>query len=258
MVCLILSTLTSPAHAWVNTSRQVIGTTVAAVGANFVGVINANVSSPAGAARLAGLSAAEQQALANSYAQQNGGNAYALYAILQVYSPEQARRFLPAADRADLAWRTGALVIQNAERMAPAGTPAPTLDMTLQDIYLEYRTATVGALSPASAIYMTTTYAAVNLAAAFSAGYTLGTGISWLIQTYAPSLDNAIGATLFNIINSLETVTTVYGQGLYEQRLLPVLDVSLSNLYTVDYSGADYGDWGTSDAISAPLCLNWC
>jgi len=253
----MLSVMTSPAHAWVNTSRQVIGTSVTAVGSNFAGVINGNVSSPAGAARLAGLSAAEQQALANSYAQSNNGNAYALYAILQVYSPEQARRFLPAADRADLAWRSGALAPQSAIRMAGSG-PSPTLDMTLQEIYLEFRTAPVGALSPAASIYMTTAFAAVNLAAAFQAGYTLGTGISWLIQTYAPSLDNAIGATLFNIINSLEVVTTAAGQGLFEQRLLIQLNVSLNTLYTVDYSGSDYGDWGTSDAIDAPLCLNWC
>jgi len=242
----------------VNTSRPTIGTTVTAVSANFVGVVNGNVSSTAGASRLAGLSAAEQQALANAYAQHNAGNVYALYAILQAYSPEQAARFLPAANRADLAWRMGTLKPQITSELAPAAGPSPSLDDTLTDIYLEFRTAPVGSLSPAASIYMTTTFAAVNLYAAFQAGYTLGTGISYLIQTYAPSLDNAIGAALYNIINSLEVASTAFSQGIFEQKLLPVLGVSLPNLYTVDYSGSDYGDWGVSDAIDSPLCLNYC
>lgn len=85
-------------------------------------------------------------------------------------------------------------------------TPLLTTDLTLEEIYLELRTATVGGLSPASAFSETMIFAGSRLVPAYAAGYTVGTVIHNLIETFDPSLNDAIGKTLDQSIADLEAL----------------------------------------------------
>lgn len=60
----------------------------------------------------------------------------------------------------------------------------------------DFRTAPVGNLSVPGALSETLSFAGGRLIAAWGVGYAVGTGISQLIQTYDPSLDDAIGGTV--------------------------------------------------------------
>lgn len=72
---------------------------------------------------------------------------------------------------------------------------------TLYEIYLSYRTAPVGALGVNAALFETALFASARLVPAFYTGYHIGTGLSMLIQTYAPALHDRIGATIYNVVN---------------------------------------------------------
>jgi hypothetical protein len=79
----------------------------------------------------------------------------------------------------------------------------PTIEYTIYEIYLSYRTAPVGALGVNAALYETAVFAGQRLAFAYGAGYTVGTVLSSLIQTYAPALHNSIGGAIYNVVNWL-------------------------------------------------------
>lgn len=87
-------------------------------------------------------------------------------------------------------------------------TNGPNVNMTLNEIYLNFRTAPVGSLGPAAAAYETTVYASRHLGVAYGAGYTIGTGISLLLQNFAPSVHMAIGGIVYGAVESLVNVFT--------------------------------------------------
>ena len=244
--------LSAPTHA-TNTSAQVIGATPVQVDANFVAVIQHNLASTSGAARLANLSNAELQDLAYAVTRRSGGNPWPVYSTIAAYSSAQAARFSAAASLAVAAY-TGTNAVAKYAMYIKAG-PVPNLDMTIQEIYLEFRTAPVGALSVEASVASTITYAAGNLAGAYGAGTLIGSGIHWLIETYAPEWDNKIGATLDGIINTMISVASyARAEGQQELDLLTVL-----GLFTYEFSnGLDLGDWGVLDDIfdAGSLCIN--
>lgn len=71
-------------------------------------------------------------------------------------------------------------------RALPAVSKAATVDMTAAEIYLEYRTAPGAALTVTSAAYETGSFIASNVVAAFTAGYAVGSAITFLASHYAP------------------------------------------------------------------------
>jgi hypothetical protein len=250
--------LTSRAHA-TDTSKAVIGTTPAAIHSRFPGVIHAHLASRAGAARLAKLSAVELQDLTYAYARNTGGNTTDLVNLAAVYAPTQLPRLKLAAANAYQAYFYPTVSTANSKlavRMKLGAGPAPTLDMTLEEIYLEFRTAPVGALSVEASIYSTASYAMINLTAAWSAGYIIGSGIHWLIETYAPSLDNLIGATLDGCLTGLAN-STVAMQGWWNYHL--DLDVFGVSIYDLGWNNVDLGDFGLfDDMISFMFDFNLC
>lgn len=89
-------------------------------------------------------------------------------------------------------------------RMKIIGGPSYLLDYTVEMIYLDFRTMPYGSLSPAAAAWETTSVISLNTLAAWGVGWTLGTMINNLIQTYAPDLEDAIGGTIAEVINELQ------------------------------------------------------
>lgn len=82
---------------------------------------------------------------------------------------------------------------------------AGLLDYTVYEIYLSYRTAPMGSLSVQAAIYETAVFAGQRLISAYGAGYAVGTALSLLIQTYAPSLHVAIGYGIYTAVDWLSS-----------------------------------------------------
>jgi len=81
----------------------------------------------------------------------------------------------------------------------------PTLDYTLYEVYLSYRTSPVGSLTVRAALYETAVFAGSRLAGAYYAGYAVGTGLSNLIQIYAPDLHDRIGGAIYNVVDWLSS-----------------------------------------------------
>jgi hypothetical protein len=131
--------------------------------------------------------------------------------------------------------------------LLPDAAPAPTRYMTLQEIYLEYRTAPVGSLGPGAALSETTIFAGANLVASWTVGYTIGTGISNLIQEYDPSLDDAIGGTVAGSIDRIDqAVNDIFSSSTSSQR--GESEYYSDGLYDYPVSSSDdpYGDWDDS------------
>lgn len=125
----------------------------------------------------------------------------------------------------------------------PRTMASPTPDMTLRDIYLEFRTAPIGSLTPASALEETAIYAGSRLVWAWGVGYAFGTGVHYLIENYDPSLDDVIGGTIQTMIDDVGTATTEFEQGNFESGIDSLFGTSLS-------SGGNYdGDWDVSESF---------
>jgi hypothetical protein len=237
-----------------NTSASVIGTTVAEVNAKFVGVITANLEKSTSTKVLASMSANELQDLAYGWARNSGGNTLALSALIQKSAPTQSARFALAITNARAAYTgtnptlTARMRLIEPEVSAPT-PPYPTLDMTLEEIYLEFRTAGEG-LSVLASLWETATFAGTNLFGAFTAGYTVGLGIDWLVQTYDPLLWDDIGnleGSLVNALGSPIATSSSFMTGLYQTELAQQMHFSMSTVY----NGVDIGSWGVADDVLA-------
>jgi len=128
-------------------------------------------------------------------------------------APEKTQEFLEHANPNDVAPVPEAVYspIKNV-RYVTGGrfikTFTPNLDMTLRQIYTGFRTSVVGGLSVKAALYETTVYASKPLQFAFYGGLAVGTGISMLMQEFAPSLHTSIGAGIYTIVETLTNTST--------------------------------------------------
>lgn len=242
-----------------DTSKAVIGVTPVAIHSKFASVIYNNLNNSSATLRLSRMSDREVQDLAYAY-ERNTGVVNDLTGLIRVRAPTQVARFMRMAANAVAAWANTNQVYRS--RMKVTYGPAPTLDMTLQEIYLEFRTAPVGSLSVEAATFSTAAYAMINLTAAWTAGYIIGSGIHWVIQTYSPSLDNQIGATMDWTLNNLAAAgTSITLQG-YAEYQMDYWSWGVS-LATLSF-GADFGDFGLFDVMSeffyVETCVNpgWC
>lgn len=134
----------------------------------------------------------------------------------------------------------------------PMQGPAPTIDMTLDEIYLEFRTAPVGSVGPAAAVAETGMYASVYVGAAWVTGTAVGTQINNIITTYDPSLSDTIGGTIAGMVDASRAAADDVTQGHYQSAIdelfgYPVTD---ANEGAADYDVAApmveyYGDGGS-------------
>lgn len=252
-------------HHAASTAAQVIGTTPEAIRHNFTGVVTRNLANAGTASRVARLSDKELHAIARHAAQgtpaERAGllklfatrlDATALVRIARAFgrAPTEAavhayadKPTRDAFDR-DVA---GLMASDPEEDEGGSGgtttpypspsPPRPTVDMTLEEIYLEYRTAPVGSLSPSGALAETSQFAGVRLSAAYGAGYAVGSGISWLIQNYAPDLNDAIGETIASMIENFWEASSDVEQGHFEAAFDQLFG------FPVTSSSDPWGDW---------------
>lgn len=171
-----------------------------------------------------------------------------LYDAIHRVAPEKSQKFLENSSTSFLAPMHDISSLQGT-RLMPARflnvqrAPNPNIEMTILQIYLDYRTAPVGSLGPLSAAYQTTTYSLGHLATAFGFGVTIGTGVSYLLQNYAPSVHNWIGEQLYNfftpIFNIFQSGTQIE---IGTAQMSMAFDFGLSALAPIfAETGGDYG-----------------
>jgi hypothetical protein len=116
----------------------------------------------------------------------------------------------------------------------------PTLDMTIEEVYLDFLTSD---LTVTAALTGATIYTATNVGLAWQAGYTVGTIISNLIETLDPDLDDDIGAAIAAAGDELAAA----GDAELQATATGQVDDSIFPSPTDDYGGDDGDDLGFDD-----------
>lgn len=143
-------------------------------------------------------------------------------------------------------------------KLDPYATPAaggtgfkPNVSMTLDEIYTGFRGMTIGETAVTAALYETAAYAGLQLTVAWGAGYGFGTGISNLMQTYAPDWYSntfvpLVGNTVTYLQNVVDKVGSFYGGSLYdlghyESSFAPTFSVPTGDQVQMETTGGDNG-----------------
>jgi hypothetical protein len=207
------------------------GETPTEVHARFAEIIEQNIRE-ADRDIVAMLSDKELSDLIAAYQHETGGKSDALIALLG------SKASSASLDRvASWVSKTAAVAPE------PTSNSGPTLDMTLREIYLEFRTAPVGSLSVRAALAETVMFAGSRVAIAYTAGYEVGTGIRWLLVNYAPAVDNAIGAGVARAVDAVRNAVNSTALGSREFNLDNIMDAPIYR------SSNYYGDFGVSSAM---------
>lgn len=252
-----------------NTSAEALGHDAASIDAKFASVIESNFSGADAEQRLNRLSDTELAAIAHHY-QANAGtqNTPLLHtfaarlsdaslmrvggAFGQAATAAAVQRYASAPVRASFLAKSSAipaLTPVDSANSAPGTTagPAPTIDMTLEEIYLEYRTAPVGSLSPASAMAETAMFASQRVFWSATVGTAVGTGISALITKYDPSLGDSIGGTIGGTIEAAELAETEVERGHYQSAYDALFDYPVTDYTAVNVQFDS--DWNVAEPM---------
>lgn len=132
------------------------------------------------------------------------------------------------------------------DRIGLGSSPAPNVDLTIREIYLDYRTAPVGSLSVRAALYETASFVSTRLTTSFATGYAVGTALNHLWSTYAPesysSASNLLGITVDWFMT--RTASVLAGSTLDHMGARDIVQIG-SFQRQVFYSGA-FGNLGSS------------
>ncbi len=244
-------------------AAQVIGTTPENIARNFTSVITRNLANGGTASRIARLSDHELEAIADIVERGSPPDRATLLKLLATRLDARAlRRVARAFGRAPVQAAVAAYASPDTRRefarLSVLGSggeggggnpypspspPRPTIDMTLREIYLEYRTAPIGSLSPQASLAETSMFSARYLGPAASTGLAIGTGIHLLIEEFAPSIDDAIGGTIGAMIENFWQASGQVAQGHFEAAFDSLFGFPLT------WSSDPYGDWD----VSAPM-----
>jgi len=116
------------------------------------------------------------------------------------------------------------------------------LDYTIQEIYLSYRTAPVGALGVRAALYETTRYVGRHLGFAATTGHAIGTAyVAPLIQEHAPSLWHNIGATVHHTVEALSGIHDLFRTAQIERQAAQTFEVPSEPYWFLQNTGGDFG-----------------
>jgi hypothetical protein len=252
-------------------SQNRLGSSPDEIAARFPSIIEANFQNGDAEHVLTHLSNQELSDLAAAYAASTHGNTQSLLKIFaqrlsdqslvriaNIFGIDQVRAAVNSYSDANIqrAFNTDILTLDSSPEStlyaSKLATPmaTPTLDMTIPDIYLEFRTAPIGNVSAVSAIAETTMYVAKNVGFAASAGWAIGTGINNLINTYAPSLGNAIGGTVAGMVDATNQSWDQFQQGQYQASFDSLFGYPISN------SSNPAGDFGEFQALD--FYINAC
>lgn len=174
-----------------------------------------------------------------------------LYSAIVNVSPEKAYSF-QLLSNVNLRPSTGAV----RRASSPLG-PVVSVDMTIRNIYLEFRTAPIGSLSIAGSLYETTAYAIPRLSTAFGAGYALGTVLAHAIQYFSPSLWDSIGENIYNVVEWISSAVTPTARGVQLERSAGLFNLDALSYSGLGYYGGDYGvtrDWSINNGDGGGPC----
>ncbi|WP_147292993.1 hypothetical protein [Dyella psychrodurans] len=242
-------------------SKSRLGSTPDEVQANFADIIEANFQYGSTEHLLNGLSERELNDLADLYAIRTQGNTQPLLKIFakrlsdqslirvaKVFGTKQVSAAVNEYASPDIqsSFNTKVAAIDPVQPLSGLATPmaAPTLDMTLQEIYLEFRTAPVGSVGPTAAIAETTMYSAIWLTAAWKTGTAIGNQLHDLIVTYDPSLDDAIGGTVAGMVDQANQSWDQFTQGEYQNSFDALFGYPVTNS---ENPAGDFGEFSDMD-----------
>lgn len=132
------------------------------------------------------------------------------------------------------------LSAHSAQKLNP-GTlnTGPTIEYTLHEVYLSFRTAPIGSLGVRAALYETAAFAGRHLAVAWGAGVLIGSGLAPLIQAHAPGLWHTIGSAVHSFVSLFPSASTVNERGKAQQDLLGPMDVGFAAHRGLTSTGGD-------------------
>ena len=132
--------------------------------------------------------------------------------------------------------------------LSPMQTFKPVVSMTFQQLYTGFRTMQVGSMAGTAALYETMVYAGAQLSGAYAGGYAIGTGLTWVAQTYMPDwyygtfVDTA-GDTVNWFQNTANTIgslgSSLSDLGQYQINLIPTMGVPSPAASQMESSGGD-------------------
>lgn len=157
-----------------------------------------------------------------------------LWAALRRTSPEKAQDFAQALSVPEASARSVEAAVP------PAALAGPTIDYTIYEIYLSYRTAPIGALSVKAALYETAMFTGKRLVPAWGAGYAIGTALASVIETYAPGLWGSIGSAVSTVVHSLSTAADWVGQAHWQMQGAATFALSSFESMMMESTGGDY------------------
>ena len=131
----------------------------------------------------------------------------------------------------------------------------PNIDMTILRIYQGFRAAPIGASSIPASIYQTAAYSGAYLTGAFWTGYAIGTGIAYLLANFAPALWDAIGGTLYELMQGLSGLTGIPISEAQEEATDDFQVTALADLF--EETGGDYGaveEWSIAAGYGGGGC----
>jgi hypothetical protein len=117
-----------------------------------------------------------------------------------------------------------------------------SVQMTAQEIYLEFRTAPLGSLGPAAAAYETMAYMSKHLFWAWGFGTAAGLATSWILQNYAPEVHMAIGQGVYTIVEAVHSTFvsgSVFQAGAAQGAAASQFQLGSAGS-SIRYSGGDY------------------
>lgn len=243
-------------------AARVIGTTPEAIERNFVSVVTRNLANAGTASRIARLSDREldgiarhaahgapvdRAALLKLFATRLDGASLVRVAHAFGRAPVEAavQTYADPATRAAFAIGIAGLAPPPPEGGGGGGTnpypspspPRPTIDMTLEEIYLEFRTAPVGGLSAEASLAETAMFVGRYLRSPAGWGTTAGLAIHFLIEEFDPEIDDTIGGTIDAMMQNFWNATDEVQQGRFESAFDSLFG------FPVTWSSDPWGDW---------------
>jgi len=247
---------------------RTLGTTPEEIHAKFASVVEANFANGSSSLILSRLSDKELAGIARVYKQSNAGRPPKLldimasrlsakelvrvagtFGVSDVSAAVQRSASPSVATLYTARVATGEVKIPTT--IMPMSGPAPTRYMTLEEIYLEFRTAPVGSLGAGAALSETIIYAGGQVAAAAGIGWEIGTQVGSLIQEYDPAAWDAIGGTTAGVVERVQNAANSITNSTGVQRGINEHAADGMFQYPVSSSNDPYGDWDSTYDLGA-------
>ncbi|MGO4700681.1 hypothetical protein [Dyella sp. 2RAB6] len=249
-------------------AARTLGATPEEIHARFASVVETNFSQGSTSLILSRLSDKELAGIARVYKQSNAGlppklldvfasrlSAKELVRVAGTFGVSDVSAAVQRSASPSVATlytaRVAAGEVKVPTTVMPMSGPAPTRYMTLEEIYLEFRTAPVGSLGAGAALSETIIYAGGQVAAAAGIGWEIGTQVGSLIQEYDPSAWDAIGGTTAGVVERVQNAANSITNSTGVQRGINEHAADGMFQYPVSSSNDPYGDWDDTYDLGA-------